>query len=101
MTKKSRNKLYTLSYFKKRLRQAGWKVGVLIPSYSDHDKRYWTICIGEDVIFCTCLKYIDEEGDLVTYFHFSDNNQKLMIDKTISTQSMKVILEFLDKTINT
>ena len=101
MSKTNKNKLYTLSYFRKRLRDANLTSKVLIDSYKgEADKRYWTISIDpEKRIFCTCFKYI-EEDEIVFNFKFSDENQSLPIDRTITTESMMVIIEELKKIIN-
>jgi hypothetical protein len=100
MNKKNKNKLYTLSYFRKRLRDAGITSKVLIDSYTEGDKRYWTISIDpENRILCTCFKYT-EDNILKFYFNLSDGNQNLPIDKTIKTESMNVIIEILKKIIN-
>ena len=90
-----KNKLYTLSYFKKRLRDAGYNSITLFNSYKEDDNRYWTILIGENNIQCTCLKYLNETKQIVYSFSFIDHNQNLRIDKNISTHSMNVIIEML------
>jgi hypothetical protein len=95
---RSNNKLYTLSYFRKRLKDAGIYARILVRSYGEGDKRYWTIAIGEQyIIMCTCFNYADESGDQVVLFKFSDGNQKMIIDRNIQTESMNVIIEMLEK----
>jgi hypothetical protein len=97
---KRRNNLYTLSYFRKRLKEAGIFAKILMNEYGEDDKRYWSIAIGEKhIITCTCFKYEDEDGEQVVNFRFSDGNQRLIIDKNIQTQSMKVIIEMLEKVL--
>ena len=99
---KKRNNLYTLSYFRKRLKDAGINAKILIENYSEQDIRYWTICISEELnIICTCFKYLDEDDNQIVKFHFSDGNQLFVFDKTIQTESMNVIIEILSKVINT
>jgi hypothetical protein len=98
---KRRNKLYTLSYFRKRLKESGFFARILVEKYEESDKRYWTICIGElDKIICTCFKY-NEDGESTVKFHFTDGNQRLAMDKYIQTESMNVIIEMLERVINT
>lgn len=100
--KKRRNKLYTLSYFRKRLKEAGIYANILFENYDPLDKRYWTINITEELnIFCTCFKYLDQDGMQIVRFHFTDGNQRLGLDKNIQTESMNVIIEMLEKIINT
>lgn len=99
---KKRNNLYTLSYFRKRLKDANIHARVIVDNYSETDKRYWTICISEELnIMCTCFKYLDEDDNQVVKFHLSDGNQRLVLDKHIQTESMNVIIEILSKVINT
>jgi hypothetical protein len=93
-----RNNLYTLSYFRKRLRDSNIKSKILIgsDSYSKEDKRYWTILIDpkKTNLFCTCFNYEDDEGKHV-YFSFDDGKQKLVANNIIKTKSMQVIINFI------
>lgn len=99
-SKKNKNKLYTLSYFRKRLRDSGITSKILIDSYTETDQRYWTISIDPSKkIICTCFKYT--ENDVIQFnFNFSDGNQNLPIDRNIKTESMNVIIDELKKIIN-
>lgn len=100
MSNTNRNKLYTLSYFRKRLRDAGITSKVLVNSYKEGDRRYWTISIDpEKRIWCTCFKYI-EDGVIKYKFKFSDGNQHLPLDRTLSTESMPIIIKALQNIIN-
>ena len=94
------NKLCTLGYFRKRIRDNGIESKVLIDTFSEKDNRKWMISIYRDCsIICTCLKpLIDEQ---IKYeFIFSDNQQKIKpVIYTIKTDSLNVIIDFL-KEIN-
>ena len=99
---KKRNNLYTLSYFRKRLKDGGISSDILVENFPENDKRYWSICISEELsIICTCFNYLDEENDQIVRFHFTDGNQRFLMDKNIQTESMNVIIEMLLKVINT
>lgn len=82
-----KNKLYTLSYFRKRLKEAEIKSVRLINEYEKDDPRYWTILIdpSNKKILLTCYKESAEE------YYFS------LITKTgsfiIKTLSMEIIIE--------
>ena len=90
-----KNNLFTLSYFRKRLKDENIDCKVLVKNFSSNDNRYWSVSIFEDLnIFCTCYK-----DDSACHFLFSDGNQNIKIDKGIKTESMNVILDFL-KNIN-
>lgn len=96
-----RNNLFTLSYFRKRLKDAGISSKVLIDNYDENDKRYWTVSIDKTKrIMCTCFRY-EEEGNQTIRFMFSDGKQNLPIDKSYQTESMIIILEMLKRVINT
>jgi hypothetical protein len=91
----SKNKLYTLSYFRKRLKDANISSIVLLDKYDECDYRYWSISIDNiRNILCTCMKHEDEY-----YFVFSDCRQHILNNKIIKTESMNVIIEFLKTVI--
>lgn len=99
---KKRNNLYTLSYFRKRLKDAGIYAKILVENYDENDRRYWTISISEELnIICTCFKYLDEDDSQIVNFHFNDGGQRFTYEKIIQTESMNVIIEILSKVINT
>ena len=88
------NKLYTLSYFRKRLFNAGYSSKILIDSFDD--SRYWMISIGEVAkIICVCYKNQDSSGN--SSFELFDGKNRIKQSIIINTQSMNVIVEFLDK----
>lgn len=94
------NKLFTLSYFRKRLREVGIESTILVNNYTDLDKRYWTICIDDKYkIFCTCLKYIDSDGTPKCEFRFTDCNQYFKMDMIRVTSSMEDIISMLSNVI--
>lgn len=87
----SKNKLYTLGYFRQRLKLAGLWSKILIDKFSADDKRYWAISIDKDLqIFCICYKTHNDY-----YFEFIDGHQRCTMNIKIRTESMDVILEFL------
>ena len=91
----SKNKLYTLGYFRKRLKDSNIESKILIDKYPDSDSRKWTISIFKELsIFCTCLKNV--EGENQNEFFFCDLGQKVKpINFIIKTDSLNVIIEFL------
>jgi hypothetical protein len=97
----SKNKLFTLSYFRKRLKDAGFITKILDDRYSEIDKRYWTISIDKNYrIHCTCFKFKTQDDENCYSFMFTDGKQKIKIDRTLTTSSMKVIIDFLNSVIN-
>ncbi len=87
----SKNKLYTLSYFRKRLHSSGIPSKILV-KYSTEDIRYWTIDLFPDThnIFCTCFKSNDKY-----WFELWDGGNKLKNKRIISMKSMNVIIEMI------
>ena len=95
------NKLYTLSYFRKRLNEVGVSSKILINDYSENDKRYWTISIDDKLkILCTCIKYSDSDGTIKSEFHFSDSKQNFKMDMVRVTASMEDIISMLGNVID-
>jgi len=85
------NNLYTLSYFRKRLLEAGITSKILIKDYPDADPRYWTVSIfGDKHIMCTCIK---ERNDIK--FEFWDYGVHIGNNRVIKTKSMNVIISSL------
>lgn len=91
----SKNKLYTLSYFRKRLNDKTISSVRLINKYNDNDVRYWTILIdpGKKNIICTCFKNGPDD------YYFS-----LLTDRytnfEVKTKSMDIIIDSLLNLIN-
>lgn len=91
----SKNKLYTLSYFRKRLKDKEISSVRLINKYCDDDVRYWTILIdpGNKNIICTCFKHNIED------FYFSLLTAKYT-NFEVKTKSMDIIIDSLLNLIN-
>jgi len=86
-----KNKLYTLSYFRKRLLSANISSRILIKTYVvEEDPRYWTLTLFPKThnIFCTCYKQ-----DTEFWFELWDGGNKLKNELTIRTKSMNVIID--------
>jgi len=91
----SNNKLYTLSYFRKRLKDVNIPSIVFVKEYELKDSRKWTISLfGKKHIFCTCMK---EQTTFGTTFEFSDGGNYYKNRWFFCTESMQVIIEHLKK----
>lgn len=88
-----KNKIYTLSYFRKRLIDNQIPSIRLINSFEATDTRYWMIliCPGKDNIICTCYKKSPEEF----YFKLCTRNGEYKL----LTLSMDTIIEMIKKQI--
>lgn len=94
--KPKKNKITTLSYFIKRLKDNGFEVWKIFNKYSDYDNRKWTVLInpGVESIFITCCVNHSEMYDVV--FSFNDGGQVVSRNNLkIATSSMEVIIAHL------
>lgn len=93
----SRNKLTTVSYFIKRLRDSGYVTDKLYTDYSNSDARSWTVVIDPKVssVFITCYNnhnYFGEE-----YFEIHDGGQFVPENFKLKTSSIETVIEYLVK----
>jgi hypothetical protein len=91
------NKLTTLGYTLKRLRDSGYYAHKIFTEYSNVDPRAWTIVIdpGVSSIFCTC--YINDPFLDESYFELFDGGQYVPGRLKIKTSSFEVLIEHLVK----
>lgn len=98
------NKLTTLGYFKKRMRDSGYIVDDLFRYYAFTDPRSWTVIIDPGVasILCTCYENASPDnmkqsqiGDF--YFELYDGGQFIPNRFVIKTSSIEVLIEYLVK----
>ncbi len=88
-----KNKVKTLGYFKKRLKDNGFIVLDLFRNYNENDKRKWSILInpGQESVICTCYENYDRDID--TAFVFDDGGRKIPKNFIITSPSMESIIE--------
>ena len=92
------NKLTTLGYFKKRLRDSGYIVDDLYKAYSQVDPRAWSVVIDPHCasVFCTCYENDPELGE--SYFEIYDGGQFIKPGRVkIKTNSIEVLISHLVK----
>jgi hypothetical protein len=91
------NKLTTLGYTLKRLRDSGYYANKLFTEYSDADPRAWTIMIdpGATSVFCTC--YINDPYIGDSFFELYDGNQYIPGRLNLKTSSFEILVEHLVK----
>ena len=89
------NKLSTLGYILKRLRDSGYYAHKLFTDYNNADPRAWTIVIDPTVasVFCTC--YVNEPCFGDTYFELNDGDQRIPGRLKVKTSSFEVLIEHL------
>lgn len=91
------NKLATMGYFRKRLRDSGYVVEELYRYYSKTDPRIWTVVIdpGYASIFCTCYQNRESIGD--DHFEIYDGGQFIPGRFKIKTSSIETFVEYLNR----
>jgi len=91
------NKITTMGYFIKRLRDSGYIVDKLYTKYSKTDPRSWSVVIDPDVasVFCTLYQNDTYLGE--TYFEIYDGGQFIPSKWRVKTQSIEVFIEHLVK----
>ena len=88
----AKNKITTLGYFLKRLRDNGFITLNLWSKYAVFDKRKWTVLIDPEGVslFITCYK--DDEDML---FELNDGGNLFPKNYSVKTLSMEVIVTLL------
>lgn len=91
-----KNKIQTLSYFKKRLKDSGFVVWDIMNKYSLEDPRKWTILVNPSIesIFITCVVNRDELGG-IPEFELNDGGLRFQKNLTLKTSSMEVVMKLL------
>ncbi len=93
----SGNKLGTLGYFKKRLRDSGYIVEDLWMRYNRTDPRQWSVVIDPVVacVFCTYYQNAEEPGE--DFFEIYDGGQFINGRFKIKTSSIETFCTYLNK----
>jgi len=93
------NKLTTLGYFLKRLRDSGYYAFKVFDEYGESDSRLWTIIIDPKVSTLFCTAYLGDPifGDREPFLELTDGGQFLPHKLKIKTLSFEVLAELLMK----
>ena len=91
----SKNRLYTRSYFVKRLIDEKITCRSLIDNFVETDVRRWSVLIypNQYNILCTCYKRSADDY----WFKFDTEKKSNM---QVKTQSMNVIIQFIQDYVN-
>ena len=91
-----KNKIHTLSYFKKRLKDNGYIVWDIMNKFSIEDPRKWTVMLNPSIesIFITCVVNRNELGD-IPEFELNDGGMRFQKNLTLKTSSMEVLINML------
>jgi hypothetical protein len=99
MAKIIRNKISTLGYFNKRLKDSGYVVWKVFNKYQIEDTRKWTILVnpGRESLYITCMVNVSESGGSPHFDIYDGGNRTGQKTATIVTDSMEVIINHLIK----
>ena len=91
-----KNKIHTLSYFKKRLKDSGYIVWDMMQKYAMEDPRKWTVLINPSIesVYVTCIVNREELGSSPE-FQINDGGLRFQKNLTLKTSSMEVIVNLL------
>lgn len=91
------NKITTMSYFIKRLRDSGYVTDKIYSDYSKADARSWTVIVDpkNTSVFITCFNNHSFFGE--EYFVIYDGGQYIPDNFKLKTSSIEVIVEYLSK----
>lgn len=91
-----KNKISTLSYFTKRLKDNGYVVWKIFDKYMIGDQRKWTVLInpGFHSLYITCMVNMEEINDTPT-FMFDDGNIYMRKDLLLKTHSIESVIQRL------
>jgi len=93
--RKSKNNIYTPSYFMKRMKDSGFAIWKMFDKYGPHDSRYWTMMLdpGGFSVLITCFFNKEELDDV--YFELDDGGCRIPRKLLIQTQSIETIISNL------
>ncbi len=91
-----KNKISTLGYFTKRLKDSGYVVWKIFDQYNIGDNRKWTVLVnpGFHSLYITCLVNMEEIDDTPA-FQFDDGNAYVRQNLIIKTNTMEAIVSHL------
>lgn len=91
-----KNKVQTLSYFKKRLKDNGYVVWDIMKKYSMNDPRKWTVMINPSIesLYVTCFVNRNELGD-IPEFELNDGGMRFQKNLILKTCSIEVLVNLL------
>jgi hypothetical protein len=91
------NKITTISYFIKRLRDSGYVADKVYNEYGKQDPRCWTVVVDPNVA-SVMITYFNNHNYLgEEYFSISDGGQFFPENFKLQTSSIEVVIEYLVK----
>lgn len=90
-----KNKISTLGYFLKRLRDCGFIAIKIYNKYSFQDSRKWSVMVdpGNRSVLITCYENKEYKGDVV--YEINDGGNLFPKNYNLKTNSMEIIITTL------
>lgn len=90
--KPQKNKITTLSYFIKRLKDCEFETWKIFNAYANSDPRKWTVLVDPSnaSIYITCYENKDFKDELL--FEFNDGGRLFPRNFSLKTSSMEVVI---------
>lgn len=90
-----KNKISTLGYFLKRLRDCGFIAIKIYNKYSFQDSRKWSVMVdpGNRSVLITCYENKEFKGDVV--YEINDGGNLFPKNYNLKTNSMEIIITTL------
>jgi hypothetical protein len=87
-----KNKISTLGYFLKRMRDSGFITIKLYDKYSFQDPRKWSVMVdpGNRSVTITCYENREFKGDII--FEINDGGRLFPKNYNLKTNSMEIII---------
>ena len=91
-----KNKISTLSYFTKRLKDNDFVVWKIFDKFSLEDSRKWAVLVnpGRESVFVTCYVNVDGPKSMPV-FEFRDGRSMYRNTLKVKTESMEIIIRQL------
>ena len=91
-----KNKISTLGYFVKRMKDNGYVVWKIFDKYNIGDQRKWTVLInpGFHSLYITCMVNMEEVDDTPAFI-FDDGNIYMRKNLIIKTNTIEAIVSHL------
>jgi hypothetical protein len=93
----AKNKITTVGYFIKRLRDCGYITDKVFTDFGNHDPRSWMVVVDpkQTSVFITCFNNHNSFGE--EYFELNDGGQFIPERFKLKTSSIETIIDYLVK----
>jgi hypothetical protein len=91
----AKNKIYTPSYFTKRLKDSGYSAYKMFDEFKELDPRRWVVIVnpGYESVVITCYTNKEELHDCI--FEINDGGQSVPKNFQLHTKSIEVVINYL------